>query len=300
VKNLFVKETLIKDVDCSGIFLYFCHCLRFKGSMSIIEVIEQRKSIRSYTGEPLSREHIERITRYIAGLQAPFGTNARIELIHSLIGTEPVKLGTYGFIGGASDFLVLVLEEGSLAEEGAAYLFEQVILFCTELGLGTCWLGGAFSRKDFGRQLNLKANEKLRIVSPVGYISSKKRFSEIFTNAKKHHVSRKPFSSLFFHRDFTMPLTEELAGIYRQPLEMVRRAPSANNRQPWRIVLDKDVLHFCQHSSMMSGGFTSIDLGIALCHFEQTCRELNIAGRFEVLNISLGKREKYCISWVAD
>jgi nitroreductase len=264
-----------------------------------IAAIEQRKSIRTYTGEPLSREHADRITNYIAGLKAPFGAHVRIELIHTNTDTKPIKLGTYGFIGGASDFLALIFEEGLLAEQSAAYLFEQVILFCTELGLGTCWLGGAFSRKDFGSQLNLKANEKLRIVSPVGYISDKKRFSEIFTNAKKKHLSRKPFSSLFFHHDFNTPLTEDVAGIYQQPLEMVRIAPSANNQQPWRVVLDKDILHFYQHFSMI--GFTAIDLGIALCHFEQTCRELNIAGKLEVLeNIPETKGDKYCISWITE
>jgi nitroreductase len=270
--------------------------------MSIIEAIEQRKSIRSYTGESLSREHIERIICYIAGLKAPFGAQVRIELIHSFSGTKPVKLGTYGFIGGASDFLALIVEDGTLSEQSAAYLFEQVILFCTGLGLGTCWLGGAFSRKDFRKQLNLTANEKLKIVSPIGYISDKKRFSEVFTNAQKHHVSRKPFSSLFFHQNFSTPLTEEQAGIYRQPLEMVRRAPSANNQQPWRIILDNSILHFYQHSSWI--GFTGIDLGIALCHFEQTCREFSISGRWEVwgktANIPVGKGEKYCISWVSE
>jgi nitroreductase len=270
--------------------------------MSIIEAIEERKSIRSYTGEPLSREHVECITRYIAGLKAPFGVHARIEFIHSDTGTSPVKLGTYGFIGGASDFLVLIVEDGILSGQGAAYLFEQAILFCIGLGLGTCWLGGAFSRSDFRKQLNLAANEKVIIVSPVGYTSDRKRFSEVFTNAKKHHVSRKPFSSLFFHRNFAAPLTEEQAGIYRKPLEMVRRAPSANNQQPWRIVLDNNILHFYQHLSLI--GFTAIDLGIALCHFELTCRELAIAGRWEILketaNIPASRGEKYCITWIPE
>jgi len=30
--------------------------------MSIIELIKERKSVRSYTGEPLSKEHVDRIT----------------------------------------------------------------------------------------------------------------------------------------------------------------------------------------------------------------------------------------------
>jgi nitroreductase len=271
--------------------------------MSITEIIRKRRSVRSYTGEPLSREHAESIVSYIEGLKAPFGVKARIQLIQAVTGdSKPVKLGTYGWIGGATDYLALIHEEGTLAEESAAYIFEQAILYCTSLGLGTCWLGGAFNRKDFNGQLNLKTNEKLKIVSPVGYISDKKRFVEKYiVGAEKNHRTRKPFESLFFHKDFTSPLSETLADIYREPLEMVRLAPSANNQQPWRIVLDGNILHFYKHTSMI--GFTGIDLGIALCHFEQACRELNIAGKYEVkdniANIPQKEGEKYTISWVS-
>jgi len=270
--------------------------------MTIIEAIEQRKSIRNYTGKPLSSEHIDSITRYIAGLKAPFGAKARIEFMHQDTGNERIKLGTYGYIGGASDFLALISEPGLLAKESAAYMFEQAILFCTGLGLGTCWLGGAFSRKDFTKYLELKENEKLTIVSPIGYINDKKRFSEILIGAEKNHSSRKPFESLFFDKDFTKPLTGELAGVYRKPLEMVRLGPSANNMQSWRVVLDEGRLHFYQHLSIIK--FTAIDLGIALCHFEQTCRELNIAGKFEVLDSTQDvpecKGEQYSVSWIAE
>ena len=267
---------------------------------SIIEQIKNRRSVRSYTGEPLSEEHKQLILNYIASLQAPFGVPTRINLIHTNTDSGKVKLGTYGFVGGASDFLTLVYEESPLADEGSAYLFEQVVLFCTELGLGTCWLGGSFSRKNFGNQLTLQPNEKLRIVSPVGYPSDKKRLWETISGSDKNHASRKPFGTYFFDNDFSQSLSEEKAGDFRVPLEMVRIAPSANNSQPWRIVLQKDIVHFyCRPPAV--GGFSAIDLGIAMCHFEQTCRELSISGEFEVLDSSIiplaPKNCRYVISW---
>jgi nitroreductase len=267
--------------------------------MSIIQSIEQRRSVRSYTGEPLKKEHADSITNYIASLTAPFGINARINLIHTHTGGERIKLGTYGYIGGASDYLTLVYEEAPLAEEGAAYLFEQVILFCTGLGLGTCWLGGSFSRKDFAGQLSLKPEERLRIVSPVGYPDNKKRLVETLINAPGKHKSRKPFENLFFYKNFATPLSETLAGVYRKPLEMVRIAPSANNSQPWRIVFDERALHFYHRSAF--GGFSAIDMGIALCHFQQTCIELNIDGRFERISnpndVPAVEGCRYSVSW---
>ena len=269
--------------------------------MTIIESIEKRKSIRNYTGEPLRKEHVSLIKEYIAGLRAPWDApSVRIQLIHTRQENGRVKLGTYGFIGGASDFLTLVYDKESsfpLIEEAAAYVFEQAILFCTELGLGTCWLGGSFSRKDFSEPVQLRSNEILRIVSPVGYINPKIRFTETLLGSKGKHLSRRPFESLFFQGDFDTPLSKEAAGIYEKPLEMVRIAPSANNQQSWRIVLDGKSLHFYQHLSMI--GFTAIDLGIVLCHFEQTCKELGISGRFKVQDNKAPQKkgEKYVISW---
>lgn len=266
--------------------------------MSIIETIKQRKSVRTYTNKKLSDEQINEIKNFIQQHRAPFGVNARIEFINTDIEEKKVKLGTYGFISGASDYLALIYEEKPFAEEGAAYLFEQVILFCTQLGLGTCWLGGSFSRRDFKKQINLKPNEKLRIVSPVGYESDEKRFLEsLLKSEKRKQNPRKPFGAIFFYKDFSTPLTEETAGIYAQPLEMVRLGPSANNKQSWRVVLDDNVLHFYKTPS---AGFSAIDMGIALCHFEQTCKDLGIKGKYKILNIPENKSAQYAISWVAE
>ena len=268
--------------------------------MSISKLIKERRSVRSYTEEPLSKEHSDAITNYIASLKAPFGVIAHINLIHTKIGNERIKLGTYGFIKGATDFLTLSYKESPLAEEGAAYLFEQVVLFCTELGLGTCWLGGSFSRKAFKEQLSLGAEERLKVVSPVGHPSNKKHIIERLMGAEGNHKSRKSFGSLFYNNSFSTPLTEENAGVYKTPLEMVRIAPSANNSQPWRILLLDNMVHFYKCPPSI-GNFSAIDMGIALCHFEQSCLELDINGKFEVLsspaNISTPKKYIYVISW---
>ena len=146
--------------------------------MNIIETIQRRRSVRTYTGKPLRDEHIVQIKQYINQLQAPFGIKARVELISIKPDEKPIKLGTYGWVKGACDYLALVYEEAPFAETAAAYMFEQLILFCTDLGLGTCWLGGSFNREDFKKQVKLNPNEKLKIVSPVGYASVEKRFLE--------------------------------------------------------------------------------------------------------------------------
>lgn len=199
--------------------------------MNIVETIQKRHSVRTYTGEPLRREHIAQIKEYISQLQAPFGAKARIELIQVHSGGKPVKLGTYGMIKGVSDFMALIYEEAPFAETAAAYMFEQAVLFCTHAGLGTCWLAG-FSRTDFEKQIQMKPNERLRVVSPVGYASDRKRFYEKYiVRADNNHASRKSFEELFFDMNFEKPLTKATAGVFLQSFEMIRLAPSANNKQ---------------------------------------------------------------------
>ena len=55
-------------------------------------------------------------------------------------------------------------------------------------------------------------------------------------------------------------------------LELVRWAPSAVNKQPWRLVLREGRFHFyLKHDkgyvSEVVGDLQKIDMGIALCHF---------------------------------
>ena len=55
-------------------------------------------------------------------------------------------------------------------------------------------------------------------------------------------------------------------------LEMVRLAPSAVNRQPWRLVVQGDRVHFYEkpYKGMVSdavGDMQRIDIGIAINHF---------------------------------
>ena len=268
---------------------------------SIIESIITRRSVRTYTGKALNEATVGKIADYIAGLKAPFGAECRIELVRTTASAEPVKLGTYGAIRGAVDFLALIIRDDTpLAQEGSAYMFEQAVLFCTSLGLGTCWLAGFFDRGNFKKQLSLRPGERLRSVSPVGHAAEKphRSISTLLNGSKP--TPRKPFSETFFLGSFGEPLTEEQAGMYARPLEMVRRAPSANNKQSWRVVMDKaataTAFHFYKAPSM---GYESLDMGIALCHFEQACLELGIAGSYEIVPTApQNKKAGYVISWI--
>ena len=69
----------------------------------------------------------------------------------------------------------------------------------------------------------------------------------------------------------------------------VRQGPSASNKQPWRILKSADRFHlYLQRTRGYRNVFTRmaqvddmqrIDMGIAMCHFELTARELGLSGK---------------------
>lgn len=266
--------------------------------MTVIEAIEKRRSVRTFDGRPLSDAHVAELKEYISQLTPPFGAQARIVLVHTDDEGKPVKLGTYGIIKGVGDYMALIHKDGPMGEYGAGYMFEQAVLKCTQMGLGTCWLGGTVNRDDFIARAKPTQDEKLLLVSPVGYPAPNKRLMEKVMRAGAGSNSRKPFEKLFFAGSLEEPLFPANAGIYSKPLEMVRLAPSASNTQPWRIIINGAGAHFFYKNASRFSGF---DIGIALCHFELSCRELGIEGHFKVLKaeeLPPSGDNIYAISWV--
>jgi hypothetical protein len=92
--------------------------------------------------------------------------------------------------------------------------------------------------------------------------------------------SRLPFEELFFSGSFDTPLTPGEAGKLKEALEMVRLAPSAVNKQPWRAVVCGDRVHFYETRGKVrvsaDWDIQRIDLGIALCHFALAAEECRI------------------------
>jgi Putative TM nitroreductase len=259
----------------------------------ITEIIRCRYSVRNYEDKLLKEEEIKNLEDYISKVENPFNIKIRINLIKKEDLEDKVKVGTYGVIKGAKYYLTAVCEKKEFALEALGYTFEKVILYCTSLGLGTVWLGGTFSKGGFSKAIDLKENEILQIVSPVGYEGGKK--SLLASLMGDHKNKRKDYSELFFNGDFDTKLLLEDAGAYGEALEMIRLAPSANNMQPWRIVKINNDIHIYTNGKI---NMSKIDIGIALCHFDLYTKEKKIKGEFKFTNPSIESKCKYVISWI--
>ena len=280
--------------------------------ISMIETIKKRTSIRSYKEEALATDLKERIRSSFKEDRGPFGGRVRYELIVKDLAKKDsdLKLGTYGVIKGAASFVVAVIQEGEHDLEDFGYVFEKFILNATALGLGTCWLGGTYTKGEFSKAIAQKEQEILPCITPLGYPAQKRSLVETAMRLAAGSKTRKPWREIFFKEDFEQPLSEDEAREYATPLEMVRLAPSASNKQPWRIVRDQGQFHFyLQHTKgygkMLGFDIQRVDLGIAMCHFELAAQELGLKGQWVVehsrlhnVNLKLPEDTNYIVSWV--
>jgi nitroreductase len=261
--------------------------------LPITDLIRQRYSCRFYEKKPIAAETARQLADYARSIHAGrLGTPLRFDLAAASPqdGQALRGLGTYGFIRNPAGFLIGAVEPGEKNLEDFGYAMEAILLFATQLGLGTCWLGGSFTRSSFSRKIAATKAEVVPAVASVGYPAERTRERDrIRQAAKSDH--RLPWEAIFFQSGFDAPLSPDGAGAYALPLEMLRLAPSASNNQPWRIVQEDACYHFyIQRTPGYKPGLVllgladlqRVDLGIAMAHFELSAGELGLAGRWQV------------------
>ena len=248
--------------------------------MTLFDAINVRKSVRNYSSAALTPEEIAKITEYAENAPQLPALNGDSEVkIISLDGSLRAP-GTYGVINGASTYLVLLHQSSQMSALNAGYFFEHIVLYCTSLGLGTCWIGGTFKRSDFTAHISVPADKIIDIVSPVGVAADKLRFRDKLMKKIANSNSRKPFDSLFFSNEFSEPIKPDTDLV--KALDAVRVAPSAKNEQQWRVSVDGDKVRF--YCTNINSHFGAINMGIAICHFEVACKHYGINGEWQVEN----------------
>ena len=280
----------------------------------VTEIIRQRFSCRFYSREPIDADKCVQLQTFIVDLPSgPFGTRPRFDLVAATEadGKALRGLGTYGFIKNPSAFILGAMKPSEYDLEDYGYLMEAIILHATSLGLGTCWLGGTFTKSNFAKRIQLTVSESMPAVTSVGeYLNPEQNRMGLVSRTAGAH-QRLAWEKLFFNYLFGVPLLRNEAAEYASALEMVRLGPSASNKQPWRILNNnkfwrfylrrtpgyyedplKRILNLCD--------LQRLDMGIAMCHFELTARELGLKGEWiieEEIDKYPAVLTEYVVSW---
>jgi hypothetical protein len=283
-------------------------------STPVSELIARRFSCRHYQTEPLQKEYVQSINQFLGAItEGPLGTPLRVQLLAATEDTlDALKgMGTYGFIKNPAGFLVGAVSSAAKNLEDYGYVLERLILGLTQMGLGSCWLGGSFTRSRFARALGLGDDEVMPAVVSVGIIGDPQRAKKSLIRRLVGSDGRKPLQELFFAGTFATPLTPDTAGAAAPLLGLVQWAPSASNKQPWRIVKIDQYWHFfLMRTKGYATGFASklakladiqrLDMGIALCHWELGAAQQGLQGSWVIEPPSLvlpRSLTEYVISW---
>ena len=250
----------------------------------IMKIVRSRRSVRTFDGRELDPDDMTKLSLFIKKTENPYGIPIKFEFLDGKKKDLPcpVVSGTDLYVGAKAPRVPHV-------EEAFGYSFAMFLLYAQSIGIGTVWIGGTMDRAAFERAMDLQDNEIMPCVSPLGYPAEKMSIRESLMRKAIKADQRKPFETLFFDGTFDKSLTNEKAGRLAEPLEIVRWAPSAVNKQPWRVVLDKSGVHFYLKKtkgfvSEAAGNMQKIDLGIALCHFALAAKENSINACFSTSN----------------
>ena len=258
----------------------------------MLEVIRNRRSVRTFDGTQLKAEDAQKILEFAEKVENPYDIHITWKILdaekYGL--TSPVILGTNTYIAGK-------MRRVPHAEEAFGYTFEKVVLFAQSIGVGTTWIAGTMNRPAFEKAMDLSEDEVLPCVSPLGYVAKKMSLREVMMRKGIKADTRFDFKDLFFKDSFDNPLTEAEAGKLKDVFEAIRLAPSAVNKQPWRIVVCGNKVHFYEKRSkgyVKEEGWDiqKIDMGIALCHFEIVAKECGLDAFFTIEDPSIPMQDE--------
>jgi hypothetical protein len=285
-------------------------------SKSVTEIIRQRFSCRAYLEKPLGTALVQKLQSEMDSCkQGPLGTALRFKVITA---TEEDRgalkgVGTYGNIKKAQGFIVGAVSPSKRDLEDLGYVTESLVLLTADLGIGSCWVGGLFTKSGFAKKLAANENERIPAVISLGLIENIEASKNAYFRKKTGGHNRFQWEKMFFHNSFKNPITVEQAGNYENPLEMVRLGPSASNKQPWRIVRKGNDWHFYLQRTKGYGNtfifkllkvadIQRLDMGIAMCHFELTAKQLGIKGEWKIQDPGIelpDSMTEYSVSWKA-
>jgi nitroreductase len=210
---------------------------------NLYETIFKRKSIREYDLTPLDGHALAEIIANTSALK-PLYDDIKIEM--TLLSEKDVK-GL--FLAKAPHYLAVFSETKDGYLTNAGFMLQQMDLFFSANGIGSCWQGMPKPTKEI---LN---RSKLEFVILLAFGKPKERLHRESVSEFK----RKPIGEITDVKG-----ADEL-------LEPTRLAPSAVNRQQWFFTGNASTIHAYRAKSSFLTAFmfekmSKVSMGIAICH----------------------------------
>ena len=234
-----------------------------------------RHSHRQYSGEPPKDDVTDRIETVCNDFR-PF-QGARAVLVRDS-GKDVFKSAVGEFFYKVKETPFYITFIGDMNESNVqaimGYIGEGIILEATALGLNTCWVGGFYRRESVLKHIELEDGEQVLGITPIGYSRDEK---------DRVGVSTKPYRRKSIDKLILSGDVDEKEWV-RPALEAVRVAPSAANRQPWRLEISENSIMISADSRREGSGVSRrLDCGIAMLHLDLGAQSYGVQGSWEFL-----------------
>lgn len=239
------------------------------------EAILNRVSTRTFNKKEISSKDYNKIKEILGNYEnviGPFDHTFKFNFkFNDSKSKEGSKVGTYGVLRHVPGFIGGICQNNfeSLVDYG--YIFQRVILSLTKEKYDTCWVGGTFKRTSFQKKLG--KNEIVPAISPVGSRAQKSTMIDKYIRKSVKSDNRFVFGEMFKDYYTLEPLSDTFENPIMQCFSLVRKGPSASNKQPWRAYLDNDMIHFYLKrtqrypSDSFPYDIQALDIGIAISNF---------------------------------
>ena len=205
--------------------------------MDIMEIMQNRHSVRQYKDAAIEEDKREQINALIAEANAASGL--AIQAFYDEPKCFDSFMAHYGKFVNVKNYIAIV---GSKADqEKAGYYGEKIVLKCQELGLNSCWVAMTHGKS----QAVIGKGQKLLIIISLGYGE---------TQGVAH--KSKPVEALC--------AADEDVQWFHDGMQAVCLAPTAMNQQKFLFELKNGVVT----AKSLGGFYSMIDLGIVKYHFE--------------------------------
>ncbi|MCR5229553.1 MAG: hypothetical protein K6D03_05460 [Solobacterium sp.] len=209
------------------------------------EALEKRRSVRSYDMNALDAETLGSLKAFIDSVKPLYEDEP---YAWAVAGPDEIKTILRW---RAPHYLALFCNDTQKGRTNIGFIFEQVVLYLTSLGIGTCWLGMAAVRDP----------EKYSDLKPAITISFGREAEGNPWNTTGKCVRKEP-GKLMDRTDSRLLLS--------------LKAPSAVNSQPWYFVHSNDQVDVYCSLSLMNAHIRDmnlIDIGIILAHIRTDAPE---------------------------
>ncbi|MCM1291035.1 MAG: nitroreductase family protein [Prevotella sp.] len=230
--------------------------------MNKLDILSLRHSVRNYDGTPLDND----ISRLIKS-EISFINTHEPGFFFTLITNDdkPFKgfSRSYGLFRGVNNYIAAIVDSHFPDTiEKAGFYAEQIVIKATELGIGTCFVGGTYRASDVN--IHLRAGQTILFLIALG--TSDKSLSTISRLATSILHRKKMTATDFFTPQKEIENTLGRYKFLNDGLKAVSLAPSSRNRRPVRISLNSDgeITAFVPKATTES----LIDLGIAKYNFQ--------------------------------